>query len=226
MSGVVNSIANVTRTGYDLAFQVSPIILQGGIASGVPGGMLPIIGLASQIAGAALGAVTSGGVSPDDFFATYIPIPGATFINQSIGQYPFANQQVAANAVIVQPNTVSLLMLCPIKTDGGYLTKLPILMSLQAALKQHNALGGTYIVMTPGMIYTSGVMLGMTAVDSGESKQQMVRFQLDFWFPLITQAQAQQAQGNLMQAATNGSALSSSPSWSGVGSAVTAGLPF
>ena len=220
MSG---TIANATRSAYDLAFQVSPIILQGGIASSYLGGMLPIVALTGQLA-----ALVRGATSPDAFFARYVPIPNGTFIQQTIGNYPFANQQVAANAVIRNPNVLSLLMMCPIKDDAGYLTKLPILTSYKASLDQHNLLGGTYNIATPGLIYTNGVMLGMTALDSGESKQQQVRFQLDFWFPLITQSQAQQALGNLMQTVTNGGAISGTPTWSSsasAGSVGTTGLP-
>ena len=46
MSG---ALASAARSAYQLAFQVSPIILQGGIAAGTPGGMLPIIGLTGQL---------------------------------------------------------------------------------------------------------------------------------------------------------------------------------
>lgn len=218
-----NSVANAFRSAYDLAFQVSPIILTGGLASSYAGSMIPIIQLTGQLA-----AFVQGVNSPDAFFARYVPIPGHTFINQTIGNYPFANQQVAGNSVIRNPNVLSLLMMCPIKDEAGYLTKLPVLTSFKNSLEQHNLAGGTYAVATPGLIYTNGVMLGMTALDSGESKQQQIRFQLDFWFPLITQSQASQALGNLMQTVTNGGAISGAPAWSSsaaAGSVGTTGLP-
>jgi hypothetical protein len=226
MSGLVNSIANVTRSAYDLAFQVSPIILQGGIAAGAIGGMIPIIQLTGQLASFVQGAASSG-LSTNDFFARYLLIPGGTFISQAVGQYPFANQQVAGNAVIQQPLSLSLLMICPVQDDAGYLTKLPTLSAFQSSLKQHNLMGGSYNVATPGLIYTNGVMLGMTHVDSGESKQQQIQFQLDFIFPLITQQQAAAAMGNLMQTATNGGQITGTPSWSGAGAVGQgiAGLP-
>lgn len=227
MSGFQASAAAAAVAVYDLAFQVSPIIFVNGLAQGSLGNMLPVIGLTGQLASFVQGLVTNG-LSLNDFFARYLPIPGGTFISQTIATYPFANQQVAGNAVIRQPLTLSMLMICPVNDSFGYATKLPLLTSLQQSFQQHNLLGGTYNIATPGMIYEGGVMIGMTHVDSGESKQVQIQFQLDFFFPLITQAQAAQAQGNLMQSATNGTQIAANPSWSGVGAAATntfAGLP-
>jgi hypothetical protein len=205
---------STTMSAYDLAFQVSPIILVNGIAASTPGRMLPIIALTGQLAAFVQGAAT-GGLSTNDFFARFVPIPGGTFVAQQIGRYPFANQNTAGNAVIRQRNQLSLLMMCPVQDDAGYLTKLPILSALQASLSQHNMLGGTYTIATPGMIYQNGVMLGMTHVDGGETKQQQTKFQLDFWFPLITASQANAAMGNLMQAVHNGTQIVGPPTWSG-----------
>ena len=227
MSSVVNSVANVTRSAYTLAFQVSPIILQNGIAAGVPGGMMPIVALTGQLASFAQGLVTNG-LSANDFFAEYLPIPGSTVISNAVGMYPFANQQTAANAIIQTPLTISLLMISPVKDYGGYLTKLPVFTSLRASLQKHNLMGGTYSIATPSLIYPNCIMTGMTDVTGGESKQQQTQWQLDFVQPLITLAQAASAQSNLMQTATNGGQISGAPAWSGtggVGSVNTTGLP-
>lgn len=221
-----SSAAGAAMAVYDLAFQISPIILVNGIAAGSPGGMLPIIALTGQLAAFVQG-VASGGLNTDAFFAKYLPVPGSTFISQSIGNYPLANQQTAGNALIRNPLTLSLLMLCPVQSTLGYLTKLPILSAFKQSLDQHNLLGGLYNIATPAYIFQNGVMLDMVAVDSGQTNQQYTRFQLDFWFPLVTQAQAQQAQGNLMQTATNGGQISGTPAWTGLGGAGSgfSGLP-
>src|SRR5690242_5284664 len=115
---MANAIANAARTAYDLAFQVSPIVLVGGTYANSLGGAMPIIGLVGQLAALGQGLLTSG-ISTDAFFARYKVLPGGTLINNTVGKYPFANQQVAANAIIQQPKNVSLMMICPVKDTAG-----------------------------------------------------------------------------------------------------------
>src|SRR5690242_11026591 len=99
-------------------------MLVDGIASAIPGQMLPIISITEAINFTA--GLLSGGAGTDlsdpnldNFFANFEPIPGARLISQQVGHYPFANQAVAANAVIPQPLPVSLLMKCPARPPGG-----------------------------------------------------------------------------------------------------------
>ncbi|MDA8416058.1 MAG: hypothetical protein M0Z78_03125 [Betaproteobacteria bacterium] len=220
----MSEISTAFRNTYDLAFQVSPIILQGGIANLSVGNMLPIIALTGQLAGFAQGALTSGGLSTEDFFARFLPLPGATVISNAAGMYPFANQSVASNAIIKQPTSISMLMICPTRTAGGYLTKMAILTALKNSLNTHIALGGTFIIATPGFIYTNCLLLTMTDVTGGDTKQQQVQFQLDFLKPLITQEDASSAFSSLMNALSNGLQTSATPSWSGAASAVGASI--
>src|SRR5580692_8765118 len=87
---------------YKLEFEISPITLTGGIALNIPGGMLPMLAISQ--AGSYTGLISGGtNVNLDDFFASFYPIPGSKLISQQIGHYPFANQTVASNAIIVQP---------------------------------------------------------------------------------------------------------------------------
>lgn len=197
-------ISDAFRSVYDLAFQRSPIILVGGIASNTLGGMLPIVALGGQALGAVQGALTSG-ISTDDFFATYLPIPGSTLINQQIATYPFANQTVAANSTIQQPLTISLRMIAPVKDTAGYLTKLAIWTSLQNALAAHNAAGGLYHVATPWYIYTNCILQSITDTTGGEGRQQQIMAQWDFVQPLVTQMQASSAYNSLMSKLVSGS---------------------
>lgn len=191
-------------TGYDLAFQVSPIILVGGIASNTLGGMLPIIALTGQIASFAQGAASSGSLNADDFFARFVPVPGSTLVSQQVAQYPFANQTIAANATIQNPLSISLRMIAPVKDTAGYLTKLAIWSSLQSSLIAHNAAGGTYTVATPAKIYTNCLLLDVTDVTGGGTKQQQIEYQWSFVQPLITQEQATAAYNSLMSKLTSG----------------------
>lgn len=192
----------IMRDIYNIAFQVSPIIFQGGIVSGVPGGMLPVVALLGGL-GLIQGAI-AGTVSINDFSFFFRPMPGSTLINQSVGMYPFANQRVAANATIQEPLTVSLHMIAPVKVAGGYVTKLAQISLLQYLFEKHNNAGGTYVVLTPAKIYNSCLMLTMTDITSGETKQDQVAFQIDFIQPLISQSSAANALSSLMSKVTNG----------------------
>lgn len=200
MSGSSGSAA------WKLTYQLSPIILLGGIAQGTPDGAMPILSLLQ-------------GPTPvssfDQFFANFEPLQGGTLIDNAIGNYPLANQAVAANAIIAQPLAISMLMICPVQAPGGYATQTQVLTALKASLDQHNQSGGTYSVITPAYTYTPCVMTGMRDVSGTDSHQRQVRWQLDFLKPLLTLADAQAAQNNLMSKFTSGTAFSGAPSNSG-----------
>ncbi|HXS04802.1 MAG TPA: hypothetical protein VN731_10020 [Rhodanobacter sp.] len=204
-----NIIANAGRLAYDLAFQISPIVLVGGIASSSIGNALPIIALLGQSLGLLQGIVSSG-INDQDPFARFVPIPGGTLVNNTIGTYPFANQTVAANAVIQQPLNISLQMIAPVKDLGGYYTKLAILTALQGSLQTHSAQGGTFTIATPAYLYTNCLMTAMTDITSGDTRQQQVLFQLDFTQPLITQQSAANALSAFMNKLSGGGILTSS----------------
>lgn len=197
------------RAQYDRAFQISPIILQGGIAASAQGGLLPIIHY-------------TGGAPADssEAFAIYLPMPGSTLISQAVGMYPFANQAIAANATIQQPLTLSMVMIAPVSQAGGYLSKFHTFSALQRALAQHNASGGTYIVATPAFMYTDLLLTAMTDITpeisaDEPSKQVQIQYQLDFIQPIVTLAGAAAAQSALTQKITNGSKITGTPKWSG-----------
>lgn len=202
--------AQLSIAQYNLAYQVSPIIFQGGIAANAQGGLLPIIALVGELS-------TFLSPTPGDtnsYFATYLPLPGSTLIANQVGMYPFANQFVAANAIVSQPLTLSMLMIAPVNQPGGYLTKLATFTALQGSFAQHNASGGTYSVATPAYIYDSLIMTGMQDVTSGESRQRQIEWQIDFVQPLLTLQAASAAQSSLMALVTGGGQVTN-PTWSG-----------
>lgn len=202
-----------TRTLYNLAYQVSPIILTGGVAQSIPGGMLPVL----QLLGFAASSLTSG--SGGDFPYYFLPVlSGTKVINQSVATYPFANNQVAANATVEEPRPLSLLMVAPVKDAGGYITKLPMFTALRSSFAQHNASGGTYTVMMPAYIFTGCIMTGVTDVTQN-SKQQQIEWRIDFLQPLVSLAAAKNAFSSLMQKITDGSPTASG-SWSGTSNVV------
>lgn len=226
-------MTSLGRELYQLGYEISPVILTGGIASQIEGQMMPIVAL-TQAADFTLGLL-HGNIIPnlDNFFAHWKPLPGTTLINNQIGTYPFANQAVAGNALIAQPNTISMLMICPAQTQGGFTAKLATMSVLQQTLIQHNNSGGMYTVATPSGIFPNCILAKVTDVSGGESKQAQHSWQFDFVQPLITIDAAQQVYNSLMNKIANGLPTSIVPQWSGpaatVGQslgAVASAVPF
>lgn len=205
---------------FKLAFELSPIILTGGIASLIPGGMLPIISITEALNFTS--GLLSGGedIDLDDFFAHFWPMAGSTLIDQSVGKYPFANQAVAANAVIRNPLGVSVRMVCPAKGPSGYALKLATMMALQATLQQHNAQGGTYTIATPAFFYVGCVMTQMRDTSDARSQQPQNTWTLDFEKPLLVLEEAVGAQNSLMARISAGLPFNGPPAWSGLGPTV------
>lgn len=176
---------STARSAWQAVFQNSPIILSDGIASFMPGGMLPLSVITEAI-NYPLGLLSgSKEQNLDDAFASFMPVSGGTLIEQEIARYPFANQVIAANAVIGQPLHVNMLMVCPAKNNLSYYTRLGIIQALQAALVLHNQNGGTYMVATPTYIYPNCLFRRMSDVSSGISKQPQSAWLLEFEQPLI-----------------------------------------
>lgn len=166
------------QAAYKLAFEISPITLTGGIAGGMSGGALPLPALLSG------GGPLGGGDGLDSSFANFYPIPGSTLITNMVGEYPFANQAIAANAVIKMPLMVSLLMRCPVNA-GTYWQKLGIMTGLQNTLANHCAQGGLFTVATPSFYYTGCILVDLQDVSGGETNQAQMAYRWDFRRPLV-----------------------------------------
>lgn len=198
------------RTQYEFSFVICPIILTGGIAENLPGGMLPIINI-TQAQDYEQGVTgTSLPTNLDDYFAHFRPLAGGSLIDNAIGEYPFANQRVAANAIINQPLRVSLAMTCPARGAGGFSNKFSIMGNLQTQIARHNNLGGTYTIATPSFIYADCVMVALRDVSSQDGQAQDL-WQWDFEQPLLTLEEARQAQNSLMTKFTNGTYVAGDP---------------
>lgn len=207
---------------FDLAYQISPITMTGGIAQDMPGGAIPALSFLNALSfGLGILEAATSASSVDDTFARFLPLPGSTLIAQKIGLYPFANQYVAANAVVFDPKTISMLMICPARLQGDAFARAAIMTAFQQSLEQHNEQGGLYSVATPVFTYDNLVMLNMTDVSSRESKQMQTAYQLDFIQPLVTLQQAQGAQNSLMSAIGAGTPTNGATS----GLAGTVGAP-
>ena len=209
MSGSIKIVNDIGRVSYQLAFQCSPIIFTGGIAGqfglNIGGiGNLPIIAITE--AANFVANVLSGKIpfNLDDFFAHFSPSPGGTLAKYSIGQYPFANQSVAANAIIAEPLTLSMRMNIPVKAPGGHTAKLVTMIMLQSVIAKHAQLGGTYTVATPAGFYTNMILTGLTDVSNTQHPIPQNAWQWDFIQPLVTLTAATAAQNTFMQNITNG----------------------
>lgn len=205
-------------SAFSLGYQKSPIIFQGGIASepGYPGGLMPIISI-TQSAAFTLGpsnaatatnefefvnaspVVTSSNLELQSFFFDFHPAAGGKLIEQQAATYPFANRSVAANSTIAEPLSISLIMEAPTRANFNYAQRLATFQALQAALSQHNRLGGTFIVATPSYIYTDCLLLSLRDISEGDPKYPQSRWQWEFFQPLLTLESAQAAQNSLMQ---------------------------
>ena len=209
------------QSAYSSAFELSPITLTNGIASNIPGGAMPLSSiLQSSSYGGLLGA--GGDVDISTAFGVFYPMPGSSLIENDIGKYPFANMAIAANCIISNPLTVSLLMRCPVRDPGGYATKLAILTALQSTLRSHCANGGTFVVATPSFFYTDVILLELKDISGGEGLQAQVTWQWTFTKPLVTLQGAQAAQNSMMQQLSNGTPSDGANTGLGVQNTATA----
>ena len=188
----------MSYSDFQSSYVLSPIILTYGIAANVDGGMIPITSLLNDDAED----------DPNNFFAQFQPLPDATLIENQFGEYSFANQTVAANAVITQPLRISLRMICPVRNPGGYGDKLAKITSLKSSLDQHINAGGTFTIATPSFLYTNCLLLSLRDVSGqGESKQAQSAWQWDFKKPLLTEEDADAAQNTMMNKISGGTPL-------------------
>jgi len=194
----LTDMANVARSIFQLAYEISPIFLTNGAAQNIPGQMLPIVAITEAASFA--GNILEGNGAPDldQFVSRFRPLPGSTLIDNEIGDYPFANQAVAANAIIAKPLRLSMLMNSPANQGGGYVSKLITFTALKAALDQHNQSGGTYTVLTPSFIYTNCIMTNMVDVSRPDSQQPQNAWQFEFVRPLLTENESQSVLNSLM----------------------------
>lgn len=213
---ITTVLSNTGREIADIAYRCSPIILTGGIAGGILGGSLPIIALTQSLGFA--NSLLTGDLSanPDNYFGHFFPLPGSRLIANSVGAYPFANQTVAANALISEPTNLSMGLICPPRMAGAYVTKMATISALQASLYQHNAMGGMYTILTPAYIYTNMIMTDMIDTSPNPAELPQSMFQFDFIRPLTQLTEAQQVQSTLMNKLTAGSQTGTS--WGTTGS--------
>ena len=194
-----------------LTYQISPIVLTGGIASNIGGSMLPMLALTNPNAFSQNMLFGDEGWQLEDAFGIFQPAAGGTLVEQQIAEYPFANLSVAANAIIRNPINVSLLMITPMKQMSAWSVKLQTMQALKATLDAHNNAGGTYTVYTPAYTYTNMLMVALTDVSNPQSPIPQNAWKWDFTRPLVTMEDAQGALSNLMDQLSKGVPSSGDP---------------
>jgi hypothetical protein len=204
-----------TLSQVQLLYQLTPIWLQNGIASNIVGNYLPILSILNYEVFSAL-AITptqqmgpEGVNMPDDWsfenaFGIFQAAPGGALVRQSIAEYPFANLSVASNATLRNPIDVSMIMMTPMKEQSAWAMKQSRMSSLKAVLDARNNLGGTYIVFTPAYIYNNMLLENLVDASTSQSPLPQNTWRWDFHQPLVSLADLQIAEGNLISKLTAG----------------------
>ncbi|EAA4605624.1 hypothetical protein CB425_12040 [Salmonella enterica subsp. enterica serovar Kisangani] len=211
---------NYFGQAFKLAFEVSPILLVDGIASKIPGGVMPIAVLTEGLS--IVNGLLHGEIRTRSM-AAFTPMAGTTLIQQEISNLNFYNQVTAANATIRKPNRVVMQMIRPASTeDGGYATKGMAFTALKMALDMHNQYGGCYTVMTPSFIYTRCLMRSFvdTSGFSEQNKQVQHTWQLEFEQPLSSVEQTVTTLASVLDKFDKGIPEDGPLSWSGIKSQV------
>lgn len=184
----------MSLSDYEYSFQVTPIILIGGIATTGAMGIVTLLQSYNYKAG-----ITGRADPGSPTFASFRPVPGHSLMNNEVATYPFANQTTAANAVITAPLDISLEMLVPATGAINASNKLSIITSLKSSLDKHTSLGGYYNIATPSYVYQGCLLTSLVdASDEDDGAQPQVRWIWNFTQPLITSQAAQAAQNPQM----------------------------
>jgi hypothetical protein len=197
-------------------YQVSPITLVGGLASSVPGNMLPVLALsqpnlmplASQLQAsllaqvqsqsnvANLGGTTSGNL--DDAFGAFNVLPGGTLCVNTVPKYPLADNTMASNAIVRDPINVSVIWDTPMRGANAWTNKLSVMEALKQTLDRHNNLGGLYIVMTPAHYYDNLILTSLTDNSRGGNSLPQNAWRFDFERPMVMNTVEGAASQNLL----------------------------
>ena len=207
---MANIISSIARSAYQIAFEISPIILVDGIAANIYGGMLPIVAI-TEAANFATNLLSGSlDLNPDNFFAHFEPMPGGTLVDYIYPEYPLANMQVAANAAVAQPLSLSMLMKVPVQAPGGIPAKFITFLALKTILDLHILKGGSFTILTPTFLGT-GWLLKTLRDQSQGGQQRQNAWVFDFTKPLITQPDAAGAQSTLMSKISGGTPVNGVP---------------
>jgi len=195
-------------------YQLSPILLVGGIASGLAGNTMSVLTLTE-------GSDTVRHAEDSDYFAHFRPMSGGTLVDFTPSEYPFASMAMAANSMVQNALKISLQMTCPAR-DGAnsYPSILTTITRIRQQLTAHILAGGTFTVATPATIYENCLLIALRDVSGAGDKKVQGAFQWDFVQPLVTQQAAAQVYNNLYSKLAGGLPVGNPPTNSGVGTSI------
>jgi hypothetical protein len=185
---------------YQLAYQISPLYLTGGITGNQPSSIQPFLSYVMPGAFTILGPdflpsafQTYNTDDLNNAFGSFSVIPGGTLNKNTIAKYPFANQFVAANAAIREALNLSLIWDTPMRGPGAWDIKLATMTAIKKIFDAHVNIGGTFTIATPAYIYTNMLLTGLTDNSRGTVPLPQNAWRFDFERPLVVQAELQQA---------------------------------
>jgi hypothetical protein len=178
----------------ELYYQKNPLAFVNGIANGAPGQILTFLDIV-----------------PENF-ADFEVLPGAVATSYDVASYCFANQVAAANAVVTQPNTVSLRMICPVRE--GFQRRQEIFSAFMNALDEHQLSGGVFNVATPMVLYNNCILKSVSDM-GGDDKTPQVFWELTFLQYLTTEQAAELALNAMMSKLAAGLPVEDPAEWSG-----------
>lgn len=190
----------IFRKVYETAFGISPIFLVGGLADflKIPGGVLPLALVTEGIANIA--SLVKGNGLTWGKTAQWLPVPGTQYYSGNLATVTYFNQITAANAVIKNPNKVSMQLIMPQSTIDGVISKVAKSAALSYAIEKHIEEGGYFTILTPFKIYFDCVLTSMTdmAPFTDENKQVQYITRFDFTQVILQPDDVESALGSLM----------------------------
>lgn len=184
------------RNRFKMRYEYAPILLKNGIAEKYSEKLMSILQLTEQ---------NDYPSSETGYFGYFSFVNGGTFMQNSVAQYPFANQYTAANAIIRQPNSVSLLMTCPARTNVPLDRRQATFQALLSALDRHISLGGMFVIYTPMAIFDNCLLLSARDSSSGDHAFLQNGIVFDFQQPqIMTEEDAKKATNATMKKINSG----------------------
>lgn len=201
-----------TYNDWKRLFQVAPIVLVNGIANRTSQNMLSFLALAMP--GIFIDPTNASYTDLDNAFGAFNVYPGGTLCAQTVPMYPLADMTMAANAIVRDPNQISLIWETPMRGQNAWSNKLTTFINLKMMLDTHNNSGGLYYIMTPAYFYDNCILVALTDNSRAGNSLPQNAWRFDFIRPqIVQQDQAFSSQSRLMQKISGG--LQNDGTWSG-----------
>ncbi|HHT8991152.1 TPA: hypothetical protein ACT5B2_000124 [Burkholderia cenocepacia] len=197
---------SLTRDAWKALYETNPILLNGGIAGdiGIPLPIGSILSLSTSGLSSVLSLLSGSSAPMSINEISFKPLPGTSLYSAQNPTYPTADMRTAANASILLPTQISMNMIFPAQSAGGYEVKSAALAALKSILEQHQSLGGSFTVIHPAYVYT-GCLLNQLVDQTSRTKNVATEWLWVFDRPLVTEDSGLgKALNGTMQAITDG----------------------